>query len=207
MNERRLLRRSRGALCVAVVGLAGLAASSGLAGPPPPLPGPASAVTPPGVVTVAHAATSQGSVAIRLYRARYLGHAVLCIQQVPQGNGQCASYPIGPTSKYARSSGPPRLRRADDGARHDHSPKQSRRHGILHLSGVRRSSTRDPRLLRRTQPRHHELTAQPGAASQSARCRVIIRPACVAWLARGFKACLRLVDAPTNVIPAAQLQR
>ena len=55
-------------------------------------------------MTVAHAATSQGSVAIRLYRARYLGHAVLCIQQVPQGNGQCASYPIGPTSKYARSS-------------------------------------------------------------------------------------------------------
>jgi hypothetical protein len=55
-------------------------------------------------VTVAHAATSQGPVAIRLYRARYLGHAVLCIEQVPQGNGQCASYPIGPTSKYARSS-------------------------------------------------------------------------------------------------------
>jgi hypothetical protein len=48
--------------------------------------------------------TTQGSVAIGLYRARYVGHAVLCIQQVPQGNGQCATYPIGPTSKYARAS-------------------------------------------------------------------------------------------------------
>ena len=104
MQEHRFIRWPAVALCAAVIGIAGLATSS----PPAPasfeqLPGPEHALA-PGVVTLAHAATPQRPVALQLFRARYLGRPVLCIQQVPQGDGQCASYPIGPASRYARAS-------------------------------------------------------------------------------------------------------
>jgi len=52
------------------------------------------------MVTLAHAKTPQGPVAISLYRARLCGHMSLCTMQQPQGNGACATYPIGPKSKY-----------------------------------------------------------------------------------------------------------
>ncbi len=60
----------------------------------------------PGVVTLAHAHTPQGPVAISLDRIRFEGHQSLCITQRPQGNGQCARYPIGPQSNQNSGNAP-----------------------------------------------------------------------------------------------------
>jgi len=68
-----------------------------------PLPRPGSALA-PGVVTLAHVETPRGSAVISVYRARYLGRVVLCIEQAGEGGtgyaGGCATYPLGPESKY-----------------------------------------------------------------------------------------------------------
>jgi hypothetical protein len=60
----------------------------------------------PGTVTVAHAHTPQGPVAILLHRIRFLGHVSLCITQQPQGNEQCANYPLGPKSNQNIGNAP-----------------------------------------------------------------------------------------------------
>lgn len=68
-----------------------------------PLPRPGSALA-PGVVTLARVGTSRGSAVISVYRARYLGGVVLCIDQLGEGDtggaGGCVTYPLGPGSKY-----------------------------------------------------------------------------------------------------------
>jgi hypothetical protein len=69
----------------------------------PSLPDPGSAL-PPGVVTVARAATPGGPVPIRVYRGRSSGGLALCVDQLPQGNGQCITYPVGPNSRYAHAT-------------------------------------------------------------------------------------------------------
>jgi hypothetical protein len=60
----------------------------------------------PGTVTLAHAGTPQGPVAILLHRIRFMGHVSLCISQRPQGNEQCATYPIGPHSNQEIGNAP-----------------------------------------------------------------------------------------------------
>jgi hypothetical protein len=60
----------------------------------------------PGSVTLAHASTPQGPVAILLHRIRFMGHVSLCITQRPQGNEQCANYPIGPYSNQEIGNAP-----------------------------------------------------------------------------------------------------
>ncbi len=60
----------------------------------------------PGTVTLAHASTPQGPVAILLHRIRFMGHVSLCITQRPQGNEQCANYPIGPDSNQEIGNAP-----------------------------------------------------------------------------------------------------
>jgi hypothetical protein len=60
----------------------------------------------PGTLTLAHAQTPQGQVAILLHRIRFLGHDSLCIGQRPQGNEQCARYPIGPSSGQGIGNAP-----------------------------------------------------------------------------------------------------
>ncbi len=60
----------------------------------------------PGTVTLAHASTPQGLVAILLHRIRFMGHVSLCITQQPQGNEQCANYPIGPDSNQEIGNAP-----------------------------------------------------------------------------------------------------
>ena len=115
MSRRRpLLRVAQLAVVVAMAAV--LVAALGRHGPRHPAagvaraagarsfpPGPGAALA-PGVVTLAHATTPDGPVAVRLYRAQFGGGTVLCIEQVPQGNGQCISEPIGPGSRHAQAS-------------------------------------------------------------------------------------------------------
>ena len=62
---------------------------------------------PPGVVTLTRFKVPHGPppgpVTVSMYRVRCAGVASLCVDEHPQ-NGWCATYPIGPTSRYQQVS-------------------------------------------------------------------------------------------------------
>jgi hypothetical protein len=63
---------------------------------------------PPGHVTLAHARTPDGAVAITLHRIRYFGHVSLCVNETHDGGGSegCARYPLGPHSNQPIGDAP-----------------------------------------------------------------------------------------------------
>jgi hypothetical protein len=74
------------------------------------------ATLPPGVVTLAHAASPQGPIALQLQRIRFLGHMSLCMGQRPFGGQQCARYPIGPASNQDIGNAPLWVMAGGDGS-------------------------------------------------------------------------------------------